>query len=292
MVQLSDEHGGHAIQGRATLLVDRCQRNQRIKTLHQNLGATVCKAVHGCQNHAKAVEQGYAYAELVILSEFHVLTCQETVICYVVMGKHDSLGESCRTRCILHVYDVMACNSLAQTLELIILSILTQKQYLSGVIHTTELLLTYINHVLELGETLALQMAALTLAQLRQHGVGHIHVVALPCAVGKAEGVHIGVLNQILQLVLLVVGVYSDADSTDLGTCIKERKPVRHVLSPQAHVAAPCYTYCYKAACHVIDPLVELFPGKTQVAVRIYYILFVGSLLSPMLKPVSECSFR
>ena len=97
---------------------------------------------------------------------------------------------------------------------------------------------------------------------------------------------------QVLKFVLLVVGVYRDADRTYLGAGIEERKPVRHVLCPQTYVGAFGNTYCNKAACHVIDPLVELFPGKTEVAVRIDYIFLVRGHLSPMLKPISQSSFR
>ena len=38
----------------------------------------------------------------------NVFTSQESVIGYVVMGQHDSLGESCGTRCILHIDHVVA----------------------------------------------------------------------------------------------------------------------------------------------------------------------------------------
>ena len=102
---------------------------------------------------------------------------------------------------------------------------------------------------------------------------------------------HIGILNQILELVLLVVGVYGDAYGSYLGACIEECEPVGHVLSPQANVAAFGDAYRNQAAGHIVNPFVELLPGKTQVAVRIYNVFLIGSNLSPMLKPVSKCSF-
>ena len=102
---------------------------------------------------------------------------------------------------------------------------------------------------------------------------------------------HIGVLAQVLQLILLVVGVYGNADRAYLGAGVQERKPVRHVLCPQTYVCSFGNTYCNKAACHVIDPLVELFPGKTEVAVRVDNVFFVRGHLSPMLKPIAQSSF-
>ena len=135
-------------------------------------------------------------------------------------------------------------------------------------------------------------MTALTLTQLRQHGVGHIHVVALPCAVCKAEGMHIGVLAQILQLILFVIGVYSNAYGTYLGAGIQEREPIGHILSPKTHMSALGYADCYQTAGHIIDPLIELLPCETQVTVRIYYVFPVRRYLCPMLKPIAQRFFR
>ena len=53
------------------------------------------------------------------------------------------------------------------------------------------LLLTNINHILHAWETLAHKVSALACFKLRQHLIGHIHVVTVPCAVYDAQSVHI-----------------------------------------------------------------------------------------------------
>ena len=56
MVELSDEHGGHAIDGRAPFLVDGGEYEQGVKLLNHHLCAAVRQAVHGGQHHAEAME--------------------------------------------------------------------------------------------------------------------------------------------------------------------------------------------------------------------------------------------
>ena len=86
MVQLSDEHGGHAVEGRTAFLMDGGQDDERVEALHHDLGAAVGQAVHRGQHHAEAVEQGDADAELVVLRELHVLAGEEAIVGNVVVG--------------------------------------------------------------------------------------------------------------------------------------------------------------------------------------------------------------
>ena len=112
-------------------------------------------------------------------------------------------------------------------------------------------------------------MSSLAFAQLRQHLVGHVHIVAIPGAVGDAKGVHVGVGTQVLQLVLLVVGVDGDEHGTYFGCGIKEGQPVGHVGGPDAHVGALLHANRQQALGQIVDTLVELAPGEAQVTVTI-----------------------
>ena len=79
-------------------------------------------------------------------------------------------------------------------------------------------------------------MSALAGSQFGQHLVGHLYVVALPRAVGYAQCVHVGVLAQIFQFRLFVVGVHGDKYGTNLCGGIEEGEPVGNVGGPYAHV--------------------------------------------------------
>ena len=133
-------------------------------------------------------------------------------------------------------------------------------------------------------------MPTLAVLQLGQHGVGHIDVVAVPCAVGNAECVHVGVLAEVLQLVLLVVGVDGHEHGTNLCRSVEEGQPVGYVGGPDADVGTFLDTDSDEAFGEVIDALVELAPGEAEVAGGMDNLVFIGRRLSPMLEPLSECT--
>ena len=78
---------------------------------------------------------------------------------------------------------------------------------------------------------------------------------------------HVGVLAEILQLVLLVVRVHRHQHGTNLRRCIEERQPVRHVRSPDTHVRTFLHTDGNQTLGEVIDALIKLTPSEAQVAV-------------------------
>ena len=133
-------------------------------------------------------------------------------------------------------------------------------------------------------------MSALAGLQLGEHGVCHVHVVAVPCAVGDAEGVHVGVLAEVLELVLLVVGVHGDEHGADLGCGIEEGKPVGYVGSPDADVGSSFHANGDESLGEVVHTLVELRPCESQVAVGIDDIFFVRGDGGPVLKPFAQCA--
>ena len=64
------------------------------------------------------------------------------------------------------------------------------------------------------------QVSALASLQFRKHGIGHLHKVTVLFAIDDAEGMHVGVLAEIFQLGLFVVGVYRYVDGTYLGASV------------------------------------------------------------------------
>ena len=90
-----------------------------------------------------------------------MLARQETVIADVVMGEHDSFGETGRARSVLHVHCVVAVYLRFRFQQLVIVYVASQKQNLGGVVHTPVFLGADVNHVLHAGEAFALQISAL-----------------------------------------------------------------------------------------------------------------------------------
>ena len=83
------------------------------------------------------------------------------------------------------------------------------------------LLQPHVDDIFHIGETFAFQVSALAGLQFRKHGIGHLHKVAVLFTVDDAKGMHIGVLAQIFQLGLFIVGIYCYVDGTYLGASIQ-----------------------------------------------------------------------
>ena len=79
-------------------------------------------------------------------------------------------------------------------------------------------------------------MSSLRGAQLGQHGVGHLHVVAVERAVGDAQRVQVGVVGEVFQFVLFVVGVDGNQHGAYLGRGKEKGEPVGHVGGPDTYV--------------------------------------------------------
>ena len=292
MVQFGDKHRWHTVKGRTTLLMNRSQYDQRIKLLNHHLRTAMRQTVHCGQYDTKAVEQRYTYAELIILRKAHVLTSEIAIIGDVIVSEHHALGESRCTAGVLHVHRIVAADVLLHLKQYLVLDILSQKQQFGRIKHTAILLHTDIYHVLQVWETFAVQMATLTILQFGQHGIGHVHIVTVPCTISDTKRMHIGVLTKILQLVLFVVRIYRDQHSADFRGSIKECQPVGHVSSPDTHIRSFLYTYTDQALGQIIHTLIELAPSEAKVTITIDDILLIRRRLSPMFQPLAQCALR
>ncbi len=268
----------------------RCQYHKRIELLNHHLRTAVGETVHRGQHHTEAMEQRYAYAQLVFLCECHVLACDETIVGDVVMREHHTLREARRATRVLHVYHIVASHLALHLRQHLVVDVLTQQQQLSGVEHAAMLLHADVHHVLHIREALAHQVAALAVAQLRQHFVRHVHVVALPRTVGDTQRMHVGILAEELQLRLFVVRVHRHQHRSNFRRSIKERQPVRHVRSPNAYVRALLHTDGEQAFRKVVDTFVERGPRESQVTVAIHNIFPVGRHRCPVFKPLTQCA--
>ena len=185
----------------------------------------------------------------------------------------------------------MAVNPVFQFFQPGVFDIVSQEQDFGGVVHPPVLLLSYVDYILHVGEAFALQMSALAGFQFRQHGIGHLHEVAVFFAVDDAERVHIRVLAQVFQFGLFVIGVYRYVDGAYFGAGVQQGQPVRHICRPDAHVCSPFHADSDKSFCHVVYPAVELAPSEAQVAVGVNNVFFVRCSCGPMLQPLAKRSF-
>ena len=197
-----------------------------------------------------------------------MFACKETVVGDIVMGKHDSLGESGRARCILHVDHIVTVHLALCLCQVIILHIASQKENLRSIVHSAVFFLSDVDDILHPWEILTLEISPLTSPELRKHGIYHVHeIIAATVTVDNAKRVHIGVLAEIFQLRLLVIGIYSHSHRTDLRTCIKKCEPVRYIPRPYAHMGTSFDSYGKKSFGHIVYTFIEMTPCETEIAV-------------------------
>ena len=93
MIQFHDEHGRHAVECRASLFLNGCQRIQGIKGLSgKNHGGTMGHTGQHRQHHAKAVVERHRYTQSVLWRQVHRGTRQVAVIEDVAVGQGCPLG--------------------------------------------------------------------------------------------------------------------------------------------------------------------------------------------------------
>jgi len=126
MIQFGNKHGWNSIKCRTTLLMNRSQCYQSIKFFNHYLRATMCQAIHYCQNNTKTVKKRDTDAKLVILSKFHVFSRVKTVVGYVVMRKHNSFRKTGGAGSILHIDHVVTIDRFFQ-LKIFFVILITSK---------------------------------------------------------------------------------------------------------------------------------------------------------------------
>ena len=292
VVELGDEHRGHAVEGGAPLAVYGGEHHEGVEFFEHHGAGAVGDDCHDAQHDAEAVEQGHGQAHAVLFGELHALSDAVAVVGDVVVGEHDAFGKSRRAGGVLHIHHLVAIEFPAAGVELLVGAGLPEQQQFGGVVHTPMFLLPDVDDVAQIGEACAVQVAALRGAQLGHHGVGHIHVIAFGGAVGDAERVQVGIIDEVFQLVLFVVGIDGYQHRAYLGGGEKKRKPVGHVGCPDAHMRAGRYAYGEQAFCQLIDPPVELPVGEPQVAVGIDDELLVGRAFRPIFEPFAQSFFK
>ena len=288
MVEFGDEHGRHSIERRTPFLMYGGKYDERVELLDHDLCASMGETVHGGEHHAEAMEERHTDAEFVLVGEAHRLAREETIVGNVVMREHHPFWKSRGARCILHVNHVVAIDALFHLQEMLVLNVLSEEEQFRRVIHTTIFLHADKHHVFHAGEAVAVEVSALALSQFRQHLVGHVYIVALPCSVSDAERVHIRVFAEIFQFALLIVGVDGDEHRSYLRRGIEESEPIGHVGGPDAHIASLGDTNGEQSFSQIIDPLVELFPCEAQVPVGIDDILPIWCMPRPIFEPSTE----
>ena len=127
-------------------------------------------------------------------------------------------------------------------------------------------------------------MASLRGFEFGQHGIDHIHVIAVKNAFCDTQGFNVGVFDQKFQFVLLVIGVDGDLYGSQISLSLEKSQPVGDVGGPNTHMRPLSDTDSHQAFGHIIYSLVKLLVRKAQVSVRIDQVFTIGGVFGPMIQ--------
>ena len=91
--QFGQEHGGHAVQGRAALAVHGGQHMQGVVGFEDDHAGPVVDAGRDPQHAAEAVEQRHDYAQAVFGGQLHTVAYALAVVGDVIVREHNALGK-------------------------------------------------------------------------------------------------------------------------------------------------------------------------------------------------------
>ena len=276
MVQLGDEHGGHAVDRRRLLLVQGLQHELRVEVLHDEHGAAVGEAGHDAQHAAEAVEERHGQAHTVLGTEFLALADVEAVVQDVAVGEHDALGEARGAARVLHHDHVVVVELALGPFQRAVGLVLAEQQKLGHAVEAAVLLGTHVDEILEEGVLLGMEEPALHVQRLGHQIADDLEVVHVAVGIDHAERLHVRLLQHVVELVGLVHRVHRHHDHSDLGARVHEGEPVGDVAGPHAQVVARLHADGQEALGERVGALVEVLVGPAQVAVRVHDELVVG----------------
>ena len=186
------------------------------------------------------------------------------------MGEHDALGEASRAGRVLHIDDVAVADALLGLVEDLVVDAGAELEQLHARVHAALLLLPQVDDVAQAREARADQMPADHRPQFGDELVEDVDVADVAQAVDDAQRVHVGLPDEVLELVGLVVGVDGDQDGADLGGREHEREPFGDVARPDAHMVAAADADGQQALRHLVGAAVEVQVAPAEPPVRVH----------------------
>jgi len=107
MMEHGDEHGRHAVDGRAFLFVNQLQRQKRVERLQKHHGGGVVNAVERAHDAPEAVKDGHLDEQRVLVRHPHDIADHAGVVDDIVMGQHHAFRKPRRSRRVLHIDDIV-----------------------------------------------------------------------------------------------------------------------------------------------------------------------------------------
>ena len=219
VIELGDEHRGHAVERGAPLLLHRGHGRQRLEGLARDHHAgAVGGAGEVAEHHPEAVVEGHRDADAVLLGVVERLADEEAVVEDVVVGERRPLGEAGRARGVLNVDGVVELQRRLEVVQGRVLDLLAGQQ--------------------QVGPALVEDQRLPEQRKPAPHLLHHARVVAGSEGAREHQQADLRLAQRVLQLRRLVGRVDVDQDGADARRRVLQDDPFRAVGRPDADPVA------------------------------------------------------
>ena len=133
------------------------------------------------------MEKWYQKAELIICRITHAFTNNKSIIYNIAAGKHNTFWEACRTRSILHVYNIFRSNFAFNLVNDLNINMLTEQKQFWCRIKTAVFFWSHKYNIFQIWKTLRFKAATLIFIEFRNKFLNHAYIVRIFNTVGKTK---------------------------------------------------------------------------------------------------------
>ena len=266
MLQHGHEHGGHAIQAGAALVLERPQGVQRIEAFAwKNHGGALVHAAQRAHHHAEAMVERHGNAEPVLLGEFQGVDGEQGVVDNVAVGEGGALGRAGGAAGELDIDRLLRGERIGDGGQLLDVRVPGQGGDAVEIEHARAGAASHADHGAQMGQPGGLEPAWLAAFQLRRQGGQHFQVVAGLEGRGQHQGLATHLVEGIFQFHHLVSRVDVDQDHPGPRGGVLGEDPFGAVGGPDSHPVAFLQSQRQQPRGQGVDPRVQFPVAPAEV---------------------------
>jgi hypothetical protein len=266
VVQLGDEHGGHAVERGAALGLHRLEGRERVEALAGvDHGAAMGQRREVADDHAEAVVERHRDADTVRLGQPQSAADEVAVVEDIVMRQRHALGRAGGAAGKLDVHRVVELELACEFAQLSTLGLAAPGRHLVEGDRPWRRRSTDLDHGAQLRQPRRGELARHRGGKLRREGIDHPDVVAGLERGRRHQGCAAGLVEGELQLGKTIGRV--DRHQDQPGPCGGElrQRPFGAVERPDADPITAPETECEKPGREGIRVVPQLAPGPPDV---------------------------
>ena len=288
VVQLGDEHGGHAVQAGAFFVLHRFQHGERVEAvIGVDDGGAMREAGQVAQHHAEAVVQRHGNAQAVGSGELHALADEEPVVQNVAVRQRGALGEAGGAAGELDVDRVGGLELGGGLGHARVVSVTACQQI--GEAHQPRLVralpgLIDPHHRVQVWQLLRFEQARLAVCPLGRQLAQHAQVVAGLEARHGHQQLAIDLVQRVFHLAGAVGRVDVHQNQTHLGGGQLHQQPLGVVVRPDRHPVARHQAQAQQGARQAAGLGLQFTVGQASPLMHAHQRLVIGLALDHVVK--------